>query len=205
MNAWMPVYGFESSYEINIIDGIVRRIVKDITKSENPLPNVPIEEQCGDITKFLGFGVVLLDKDNTEHLLPIDKLVVEAIMRKPINQKIYRKNNFIIDCCYKNLTLTPTPEPIRVVPATKEGTFYQYKAVETREDGKIKKQYVLQKIYDKYEDFASETGLSIDDFIHEDEPVDKLKIGVYMWSTRDLGIKPLQPQQNVSLNQMAIA
>lgn len=205
MNVWLPVYGFEKSYEINIVDGLVRKTVKDITKSETPIPNVPIEVTQNNKTLFLGYGVKLLDENNIEHLLPIDKIVVEAIKRKPINQKIYHKNNFIIDCCYKNLTLNPLPEPAKTIPATVNGTYYQYKAVKTHENGKEKKCYALHKVYSSYEDFTAETGLDVKDFYQDEEPVDNLKVGIYMWSTRDLGFEPLESLQNANSNQLAFA
>lgn len=205
MNAWFPVYQFEKAYEVNIIDGVVRRIVKDNNKLELPLPNVPIEVTKDNVTKFLGYGVILVDEQKNEHLLPIDKIVVESILKKSVNQKIYHKNNFLIDCHYKNLTLKPLPGRTEFVPATKEGKYYQYKAVKAMKDGKVCKFYVLDKVYETYDEFNSQTTLTIDDFMHDDEPTEKKCIGIYMWSTRDLGFEPLEPKHNSSLTQMAIA
>lgn len=205
MKAWLPVYKFEDAYEINIIDGIVREFVKDNTQSDVIIPNVPIEEKQGDTLKFLGYGVVLRDADNNEQLLPIDKIVVESFLKKPINKPIHHKNGLLIDCCYKNLTLTPPAVPAQNVSATEEGCFYQYKRILVAENGKIIRRYVFDKKYTSYKEFEKLTGLSVDDFNKDGESKDKVIIGIYMWSTRELDFEPLATQPDSLLFQTANA
>lgn len=205
MKAWLPVYKFEEKYEVNIIDGIVREIVKDVEQPDKILTNVSIDETIGDTPKFLGYGVVLLDKDNQEHLYPLDKIIVEALLKRNIDKPIYRKNGFLIDCNYNNLTFTPPPLSTKFVPATESGSYYQYKRVTSTENGISHQSYVFDKKFETYKEFEKHTGLSIADFYQDDEPTERVRIGIYMWSTRELVLKPQASQHNSCSLQMANA
>lgn len=184
MKVWLPVYQYEGKYEVNVLDGIIREQVPADSDRENLLIHVPIEKESDDGMVFLGYGVVLVDDNNIEHLTPIDKIVAESILKRPINEPIYHKNGLSIDCNYKNLTLIPPKKSEAILRAQEAKRFYQYKRVNDVRTGHDK--FVLDVVYDSYKDFAEKTGLTHADFSRNKDTPDRIVIGMYLWTFNEL-------------------
>lgn len=184
MLIWLPVYQYEGKYEVNIIDGLVRYKMSEDDDREIFLEHVAIESYQGAEPIFHGYGVNLVDKDNKEHLIAIDKLVAEAIQKRTINKPIFHKNGLLIDCNYKNLTLTPPPKSEAVLKVEEATKFYQYKRIKGK-NGECEK-FVLDKVYKSYSEFSEKTGLVRGDFHRQKERPDQITIGIYLWTVNEL-------------------
>lgn len=196
MKIWLPVYQYEDKYEVNILDGVIHELLPEDTDRECALTPVAIETDNGTEMQFHGYGVVLVDKNNNEQIVPIDKIVIEAILKKTVKKTIYHKNGISIDCNYKNLTLKPPAKSESLLKAEGADKFYQYKCVRDVHTGK--ERLVLDTVYNSYKEFTSATGLTHVDFSRQKDNPDRIIIGIYLWTYNELKTQGNSIKQQIS-------